>query len=162
MKTCNSLVRKKIYISIHFYDIEVCCCCYSGMSHSDPVDYSMPGLPVLHCLLHFTQTHVHWIGDTVQPSQSLSSPSPPAFSLSQHQGLFPMGQLFPLGGQSKASALASILPMNIQGWFPLGLIGLISLQSKGLSRVFCNTTVRKHQFFGTQHSFFFFFLIYLI
>ena len=62
---------------------------------------------------------------------------------------FPMIQLFTSGGQSiGASASASVLPMNIQGWFPLGLTGLISLQSKGLSRVFSNTTVRKHQFFG--------------
>ena len=66
---------------------------------------------------------------------------------------FLMSQLFASGGQStEASALASVLPMNIQGWFPLGLTSLISLQSKGLSRVFSNTTVKKHQFFGTQLS----------
>ena len=60
-----------------------------------------------------------------------------------------MSQLFTWGGQSiGASALASVLPINIQDWFPLGLTGLISLQSKGLSRVFSNTTVQKHQFFG--------------
>ena len=65
-----------------------------------------------------------------------------------------MSQLFTLGSQSiGASALASLLPMDIQGWFPLGLIGLISLLLlKGLSRVFSNTTVEKHQFFGTQPS----------
>ena len=66
---------------------------------------------------------------------------------------FPMSQFFTLGGQSiGVSASASVLPMNIQDWFPLGLTGLISLQSKGLSRVFSNTTVQKHQFFGTQPS----------
>ena len=54
----------------------------------DPMDCSTPGLPVHHQLLEFTQTHVHWVGDTIQPSHSLSSPSPPAFNLSQHQGLF--------------------------------------------------------------------------
>ena len=64
-----------------------------------------------------------------------------------------MRQLFASGGRSiGASASASILPMNIQDWFSLGLIGLISLQSKGLSRVFCNTTVQKHHFFGAQPS----------
>ena len=64
-----------------------------------------------------------------------------------------MGQLFPSGGESiRASALASVLIMNIQGWFPLGRIGLISLQSKGLSKVFSSTTIWKHQFFGTQPS----------
>ena len=66
---------------------------------------------------------------------------------------FPVSQLFVSGGQSiGASALASVLPMNIQGWFPLELTGLISLRSKGLSTVFSNTTVRKHSFFSTQPS----------
>ena len=68
-------------------------------------------------------------------------------------GCFPMNQLFALGSQSIGlSASASVLPMNIQDWFPLGWIGWISLQSKGLSRVFSNTTVQKHQFFGGQLS----------
>ena len=66
---------------------------------------------------------------------------------------FPMSQFFALGGQSiGVSALASILPMNIQDWFPLGLTGLISLLSKGLSRVFSSTIVQKHQVFGAQLS----------
>ena len=65
----------------------------------------------------------------------------------------PMSQLFAWGGQStRISALASVLPMNTQDWSPLGWTGWISLQSKGLSGVFSNTTVRKHQFFGTQLS----------
>ena len=65
--------------------------------------------------------------------------------------VFSMSQFFASGGQSiGVSALASVLPMNIQGWFSLGLNGLISLQSKGLSTVFSNTIVQKHQFFGTQ------------
>ena len=68
-------------------------------------------------------------------------------------GSFPMIQLFTSVGQSiEASALASVLPMNIQDWFPLGLTGLISLQSKGISRVFSNTTVWKHQFFSAELS----------
>ena len=66
---------------------------------------------------------------------------------------FPMSQFFPSGGQSiGASALASVLPMNIQDWFPVGLTGWISLQSKGRSRVFSNTKVQKHQFFGIHLS----------
>ena len=66
-------------------------------------------------------------------------------------GSFPMSQLFASGSQSiGASASASVLPINIQGWFPLGLTGLISLQSKGLSKVFSSTTVQKHQFFDAQ------------
>ena len=68
-------------------------------------------------------------------------------------GSFPMNQLFAWGGQSTgASALASVLPVNIQGWSPSEWTGWISLQSKGLSRVFSNTTVQKHQFFGAQPS----------
>ena len=68
-------------------------------------------------------------------------------------GSFPMSHLFPWGGQSiVVSASASVLPMNTQDWFPLGWTAWISLQSKGLSRVFSNTTVQKHQFFGTQLS----------
>ena len=66
---------------------------------------------------------------------------------------FPMSQFFASGGRSiRASALASVLPMNIQDWFPLGWTGWISLQSKGLSTAFSNITVQKHQFFGAQLS----------
>ena len=68
-------------------------------------------------------------------------------------GAFPVSQFFASGGQSiGVSASASVLPMNIQDWFPLGWTGWISLESKGLSRVFSNTTVQKHQFFGAQLS----------
>ena len=120
----------------------------------DPMNRSMPGLPVHHQLLESTQTHVHQVGDAIQPSYPLSFPSPPALSLSQHQGLFQwVSSSHQSGGQSiGVSALASVLPMNTQDWSPLGWTGWISLQSKGLSRVFSNTTVHKHQFFGTQLS----------
>ena len=92
----------------------------------DPRDCSTPGLPVHHQLPEFTQTHVLWLGDAIQPSHPLSSPSPPAFNLSQHQGFFPMSQFFTSGGQSiGVSASTSVLPMNIQDWFPLGWIGWI-------------------------------------
>ena len=68
-------------------------------------------------------------------------------------GPFPMSQFFPSGGQSiVVSASASVLPMNMQDWFPLGLTGLISLKSKGLSKVFFNIILQKHQFFGAQLS----------
>ena len=107
----------------------------------DPMNCSTSGLPVRHQLPEPTQIHVHWVGDAIQPSHSLSSPSPPALSLSQHQGL-KMSQLFTTGGQSiGVSASTSIHPMNIQDWFPLGWTGWISLKSKGLSRVFSNTTL---------------------
>ena len=110
-------------------------------------------LPCHSPILELAQTHVHWVGDAIQPSYPLSSPFPPAFNLSQHQGFFPINWLFTSGGhRTGASASASVLPMNIQDWFPLWLTGLISLESKALSRVFSNTIVQRHQFFGTQPS----------
>ena len=120
----------------------------------DPMDCNTPGLPVHHQLPEFTQTHVHWVSDAIQPSHPLSSLSPPAFNLSQHQGLFQwVSQFFASGGQSiGVSASASVLPGNTQDWSPLGWTGWISLQSKGLSRVFSNTTVQKNQFFSAQFS----------
>ena len=119
----------------------------------DPMDCSTRGLPVHHQLLEPTQTHVHHVGDAIQPSHSLLSPSPPTYNLSQHQGLSQC-QFFASGGQSTGvSASASVLPMNFQDWFPLEWSGWISLQSKGLSRVFSNTTVEKHQVFGIQLSY---------
>ena len=97
----------------------------------DPMDCSTPGLPVHHQLPEFTQTHVHRNSDAIQPSHLLLSPVPPA------SGSFLGSQFFVSGGQSfRASASATVLPMNIQDWFPLGLTGWISLQSKGLSGVF--------------------------
>ena len=118
----------------------------------NPMNHSTPGLPVHHQLLEFTQTHIHWVGDAIQPSHPLSSPFPLAPNPSQHQS-FPMSQLFTWGGQSTGvSALASFLPKKSQGWSPSQWTGWISLQSKGLSRVFSNITVQKHQFFGAQPS----------
>ena len=117
------------------------------------MDYSMPGFPVHHQLPELAQTHVHQVGDAIQPSHALSFPCHPAFNLSQHLGSFQMSQLFASGGQSiGASASASVLPLNIQGWSPLGLAALIAFLSKGLSRVFSSTTVQKQPFFGTQPS----------
>ena len=91
-----------------------------------------------------------WCHPTISSSVNPFSSCPQSFPA---LGSFPISQLFASGGQSiRVSASASVLPMNIQAWFPLGLIGLISLQSKGLSRVFSNTTVQKYQFFGAQLS----------
>ena len=118
----------------------------------DPMNRSMPGLPVHHQLLEFTQIHAHWVSDAIQPSHPRLSPSPPAPNPSRHQSLF-QSQLLTCAGQSTgASALASFLPKKTQGWSPSEWTGWISLQSKGLSRVFSNTTVQKHQFFGAQPS----------
>ena len=116
----------------------------------DPMDCSTPDFPVHHQFPKLAQIHVHQVGDAIQPSHPLSSP----FSYLQSfpaLGSFPVSQFFVSGGQS-IGASASVLPMNTQDWSPLRWTGWISLQSKGLSRVFSNTTVQKHQFFGAQLS----------
>ena len=118
----------------------------------NPMNRSTPGLPVHHQLPEFTQTHIHQVGDAIQPSHPLLSPSPPAPNPSQHQGLFQW--------VNSSHQVAQVLEFQlqhqsfqwIQDWFPLGWASWIALQSKGLSRVFPNTTVQKHQFFGAQLS----------
>ena len=109
---------------------------------------STPGLPVHHQLPKSTETHVQsrWCHPAISSSVVPFSSCPQSLPASES---FPMSQLFTWGGQSiEVSALASVLPMNTQGWSPLEWTGWISLQSKGLSRVFSSTTVQKHQFFG--------------
>ena len=111
----------------------------------DPMDCSTSGFPFHHQLPEFTQTHVHRVGDAIQQSHPLSFPSP-TFNLSQHQGLFQwVSSSHQVAKVLGVSASASVLPMNIQYWFPLRWTSWISLQSKGLSRVFSNTTVQKHR-----------------
>ena len=98
----------------------------------DPMNRSTPGLPVHHQLPEFTQTHVHWVCDAIQPSHPVIPFSSCPQSLPASES-FPMNQLFAWGGQSTGvSALASFLPKNTQGWSPLEWTGWISLQSKGL------------------------------
>ena len=112
----------------------------------DPMDCSMPGLPIDHQLPEFIQTYVHWVGDAIQPSHPLLSPSPPAFNLSQHQGLFQW--------VSSSFQVAKVLEFQLQHqsfqWTP-GLISfrmdwLDLLAVQGLSRVFSNTTVQSINF----------------
>ena len=108
---------------------------------------SVPAFPVLHHIPEFAQTHVHWVGDSIQSSPPLSPPSLPALNLSQYHSLSQW--VSSLHQVTKVLELQfQHLPffMNIQGWFPLGLTGLISLISKGLSRVFSSATILKHQF----------------
>ena len=116
----------------------------------DPMDCSMPGLPVHH-ISSWSLPRLMSI-ESVMPSNNLI-PFSSCFQPFPASGSFQMSQLFTSGGPSiGVSASTSVLPMNIQDWFPLGWTGWISLQSKGLSRVFSNTTVQKHQFFRTQHA----------
>ena len=118
----------------------------------DPMNRSTPGLPVHHQFLEFTQTYVHQVGDAIQPSHPLSSPFPPAPNPSQHQSLFQWVNSSHEVAKVLEFQPQHILPMNTQDWSPLGWTGWISLQFKGLSRVFSSTTVQKHQFFGVQLS----------
>ena len=88
----------------------------------DPMNCSMPVFPVLHYLPEFAQTHVHWVSDAIKSFHPLPFSSF-AFNLSQHQDFFPVSWLFASGGQNiGVSASASVLPMSVQGWFPLGLV----------------------------------------
>ena len=103
---------------------------------------SLPSFPVHYQLLELTRTHVHWVGDAIQPSDPLLSPSPPTFNFSQHQGIFQWVSSWHQVTNG-ISASASVLPMNIQDWFPLRLTGLISLQSKRLSRVFSTLQIKS-------------------
>ena len=114
------------------------------------MDCSKPGSPDLHHLPELSQT---MSTESVMPSNHLISVVPISSCLPASES-FQMSQLFASGGQSiGVSASTSVLPMNTQDWFPLGWTGWISLLSKGLSRVFSNTTAQKHQFFF--HSAFF-------
>ena len=117
----------------------------------NPIDCSTPDFPIHHQLQELAQTHVHWwCHPTISASLIPFSSCPQSFPA---LGSLPMSWFFESGGQSiGASASASVLPKNIQCWFPFGLTGLISLLSKGLLRVFSNTTVQKHRFFSTQLS----------
>ena len=109
-----------------------------------PIHHLTPGACSDSCSLSW------WCHPTISSSVIPFSSCLQSFPAS---GSFPMSQFFTSGGQSiGASDSASVLPMNTQDWFPLGWTGLISLQSTGLSRVFSNTTVQKHQFFGAQLS----------
>ena len=140
-----------VYVLV-VYSVQFSSVAQSCPTLHDSMDCSTPGLPVHHQLPEFTQTHLHWVGGV---SNQLSSSVVPFSCLQSFptSKSFPMSQLFISGGQNiGVSASTSILSMNTQGWSPSEWTGWISLQSKGLSRVFSNTTVQKHQFFGAQLS----------
>ena len=151
-KICSVL---NIFIKVIFLSwkcahcIQFCSVAQLCLTLCDLMDRSMPDLPVHH-RLHGLCPWSRWchptISSSVIPFSSLLQSFPPS-------GSFQMSQFFTSRGQSiGVSASASVLPMNIQDWFPLGWTGWISLHSKGLARVFSNTTVQKHQFFSTQLS----------
>ena len=118
----------------------------------DPMVCSMPGFPVLHCLPIFAQTQVHWVGHAIRPSHPLSPRSTPALSLSQHQGF--SNELALLIRWAKYwSFKLNISPSNeYSGLISLRVGWLDILALQGLLRVFFNTRIQKHQFFGAQPS----------
>ena len=145
-------------LSLYVFVIIICCCCFSVTVMSDSL--WLCGLQQSQASLSFTisefaKTQVHWVGDAIQPSHFLSPPSVSPFSSCPQSfpssGSFPMSWLFTSGGQG-IRASESALPMNTQDWSSLGWTSWISVLSKGLSRVFCCTTVQKHQFFGAHPS----------
>ena len=132
-------------ISVQFSSITQSC-----LTLCDPMNLSTPSLTVHHQLPEFTQTHVHRVSDAIQPSYPLSSPSPPAPNPSQHQG-FSNESPLRIRWPKYWSFSFSISPSNeYPGLISFRWTGWMSLQSKGLSRSFSNTTVQKHQFFSTQ------------
>ena len=134
---------------VYSMNIFFCCCSVAQLCLTlcSPMNCSTSGLSVPHHLPNFAQVHAHCIGDAIQPSHPLTPASTSAFNLSQHQELFPINQLFTSDDQNtRVSASASVLPVSIESWFPLGLTGLIS------SGVFSSTTIWRHQFLGTLPS----------
>ena len=138
-------------------DTSTYCCCWCSVSQScptlcDPMDCCTPGFPVLHHLPELAQAHVHWADDAIHPTISSSvvsfSSCPQSFPASES---FLIGWLVVSGGQSIETS-AAVLPINIQSWFHSRLTGLISLLSKGCSRVLPNAMIWRHQFFSIQPS----------
>ena len=136
------LLQEKLLKQLEFSSLAQSC-----PTIDDPMNFSMPGLPVHHQLPEFTQTHVHQVGDVIQPSHPLSSPSPPVFNLSQHQGLFQ----WVISSHQVAKVLSfsfSISPSNeYSGLISFRMNWLDLLAVQGTLKSFSNTTVQKHQFF---------------
>ena len=148
----NKLILQFIGKGIRHKMLFCCPVAKSCLTLWDLMNCSTPGFPVLHYLPQFAQTHVHQVNDAIQPSHPLlPRPLSSCQQTIPESGSFSVSQLFISGGQNiRASVSASILPVNIQGWFP-GLTGLISLLSKVFQEYF-NATVQKYQFFSSQPS----------
>ena len=148
--TSDSLTTLKP-VSVWITSVQFSSATQSCPTLCNPTKHSSTGLPVHHQLLDSTHNPCplsQWYHPNISSSVVLFSSCLQSFPAS---GSFQMSQFFTSGGQSLGVS-TSILPMNTQDWFPLGWTGWISLQSKGLSRVFSNTTVQKHPFFGAQLS----------
>ena len=134
--TWRGQIKVSVFLQENYHTQRPCCClvAQSYMTLCDPMDCSTPGFPVFDCLPELVQTHVCQVGDAIQPSHPLSSPSPCAFSLSQHQGLFQwVSSLHQVAKILELQLQHQSFQSNIQDWFPLGLTRLVSLQSMRLS-----------------------------
>ena len=151
LKIGNKMAFEKLNFQLNVYSVQFCHSVMSDTLRPHEFQHARPPCPSptpgVHSNLSPLSQRCHpAISSSVVPFSSCLQSLPASES-------FPMSQLFAWGGQSiGVSASASVLPMNTRDWSPLGWTGWISLQSKGLSRVFCNTTVQKHQFFSTQPS----------
>ena len=134
-----------MYHSVQFSSITQSC-----PTLCDPMDCSTPGFPVHHQHPELAQIHVHPVGDDIQHLILCCPLLLPSIFPSIR--VFSSESVLHIRWPKYWSFRTSSLPMSIQGWFPLGLTGLISLQPKGLSRVFSNTTIQKHQFFGALYG----------
>ena len=138
---------------LQFSSVQFSSVAQSCLTLCDPMNRSTPGIAVHHQLLEFTQAHVHRVGDAIQPSHPLSSPFPPAPNPSQHQSLSNESTLC-MRWPNNWSFSLRISPSNEHpGLVSFRMDWLDLLQSKGLSRVFSNTRVQKHQLFGSQLCF---------
>ena len=146
---CENRIRLDVNVYL-WIPLQFSLIAQSYLTHGDPMDCNMPGIPVITNSWSLLMSI-----KLVMPSNHfiLCHPLLLLPSIFPASGFFQMSQYFASGGQStRAPASISGLPMKIQDWFPLGGTGWISLQSKGPSRVFFNTTVQKHQFFSAQLS----------
>ena len=149
---CQDFWKLNSFSNLRINSVQFSSVAQSCPTLCDLMNCSTPGLPIHQQLLEFIQTLVHRVGDAIQPSHPLSSLSPPASAPFQHQGLFQWVNSWHEVAKVLEFQLQHHSFQDTQDWSPLGWTGWISLQSKGPSRVFSNTTVQKHQFFGGQLS----------
>ena len=142
----RSITLNRRFSSVQFSSVTQSC-----LTLCHPMDRSTPGFPVHHQLPELAHTHVHRVGDAILPSHLLLSPSPPTFNLSSIR-VFSSESVLRIWWPKNWTFSFSISPSSEYSGLISFRTGLISLQSKGPSRIFSNTTVQKHKFFGTQLS----------
>ena len=148
----ENLCSKKLQASHHRSNIQFSSVTQLCLTLCDPINHSTPGLPVHHQLPEFTQTHIHRVGDAIQPSHPLLSPSPPAPNPSQHQGISNESTLHVRRPKYWSFSFSISTSNEHPGLILFKMDWLDLLAVQGTLRVFSNTTVQKHQFFSAQLS----------